>query len=63
MSDSGDKRSSSEQETEVVDKKQKLDNDSLPVLSETLILDKVQEDTINQLVQSSSTLTAANGNI
>lgn len=63
MSESGDKRTSSEPDSISLcdlNKKPKLDNNepslttALPALSETLVLDKVQEDTINQLVQSSS---------
>lgn len=75
MSESGDKRTSSEPDSISLsdfNKKPKLDNNepslttALPVLSETLMLDKVQEDTINQLVQSSSsesitTVLPANG--
>lgn len=39
-------------------KKQKLDDElAVPILSNTLVLDKTQEDTINQLVQSSGVLT------
>lgn len=58
MSESGDKRTSSEPDSVSVcdsNKKPKLDSElTTAVLSETLVLDKVQEDTINQLVQSSS---------
>ncbi|KAG2233517.1 hypothetical protein INT48_003388, partial [Thamnidium elegans] len=68
MSESSDKRTSSEPDSTSVsdsNKKPKLDNNeaslttaTLPVLSDTLVLDKVQEDTINQLVQSSSESTS-----
>jgi hypothetical protein len=65
--ESGEKRTATEQETsnspitEPDTKKLKLNSDevvvsSLPILSDKLVLDKVQEDTINQLVQSSNTI-------
>lgn len=61
--ESREKRTTTDQETEP-NKKQKLTDEvnltpALPILSNTLVLDKVQEDTINQLVQSSSVV---NGN-
>lgn len=52
-----DRRPSTDTDTTLF-KRQKLDDDlitpELPILSNTLVLDKTQEDTINQLVQSST---------
>lgn len=73
-SESGTKRVASEEEdkkeTQIEpNKKQKLGNEvasaetttTLPALSTTLVLDKAQEDTLNQLVQGSVATVVAEG--
>ena len=70
-SEGGTKRATSEEKetsllsAELSNKKQKLDTEELsraiPVLPTTLVLDKLQEDTINQLVQCSTAVPLTGG--